>query len=282
MRFGCLATGRNGRSFAWSLPPGPVTAMLPANGRATSSLLARNVAVAAGGVKDRMFINCLTRRRDLPHQTGLPARASVGKGATGVYRARRRVKRPGPVYGLVLLGDPPSLDEDDPDPHRCAWPQRCNYRCRHLRRPRRVFRHGPAATCSAPMASRVSVTGTAGDASPAPATASIATTVSASIKDSCFVPSCPANYRKVSRSCRTAVFDDHAAGAYKPTSWHPFDSPPSPVNSNPWRNPCPYRCIYPTTPKCTTIPEAAPGRLQSQAATAAPAPDSNRLSGYPV
>ena len=55
--------------------------------------------------------------------------------------------------------------------------------CRRLRRPRRVLRHGPAASCSAPMASRVSVSGTPGDASPARATASLATTGPASIKD---------------------------------------------------------------------------------------------------
>ncbi len=57
--------------------------------------------------------------------------------------------------------------------------------CRRLRRPRRVLRQGPAAFCSAAMASRVSVSGVPGDASPDPATTSVATTVSASIKDSC-------------------------------------------------------------------------------------------------
>ena len=35
----------------------------------------------------------------------------------GIYRARCRVKRPGPAFGLVLLGDPPSFDEDDANPH---------------------------------------------------------------------------------------------------------------------------------------------------------------------
>ena len=39
--------------------------------------------------------------------------------------------------------------------------------CRRLRRPRRVLRHGPAASCSAAMASRVSVSGALGNASPA-------------------------------------------------------------------------------------------------------------------
>ena len=38
-----------------------------------------------------------------------------------IYRARRRVRRPGPAFGLVLLGDPPSF-EDDSDPHVCVMP----------------------------------------------------------------------------------------------------------------------------------------------------------------
>jgi len=40
----------------------------------------------------------------------------------GSCRTRRRVSGPGRRAGLVLLGDPPSLDEDDTDPHCCARP----------------------------------------------------------------------------------------------------------------------------------------------------------------
>ena len=29
-------------------------------------------------------------------------------------------QRPGPVFGLVLLGDPPSFDKDDANPHCCV------------------------------------------------------------------------------------------------------------------------------------------------------------------
>lgn len=53
----------------------------------------------------------------------------------GSYRARRRVKRPGPASGLVLLGDPPSFDEDGSDPHCCVQALRCSCLCRRLRRP---------------------------------------------------------------------------------------------------------------------------------------------------
>ena len=42
------------------------------------------------------------------------------------------------------------------------------------------------------------------------------------------VPSCPVNVPKVSRGCRAAVFDAHAAGAYGPAHGASVDSPPSP------------------------------------------------------
>ena len=64
-------------------------------------------------------------------------------------------QRAGPAYGSVLLGDPPSFDEDDTDPHCCVKPldavalpsRAATAACR--------TRHGPAASCSAPMASRL-------------------------------------------------------------------------------------------------------------------------------
>ena len=68
--------------------------------------------------------------------------------------------------------------------------------CRRLRRPRRVLRHGPAASCSAAMASRVSVSGMPGDASPDPATTSVATTVPASIKDCYLSRRAPRAFRR--------------------------------------------------------------------------------------
>ena len=75
--------------------------------------------------------------------------------ARGIYRARRRVSGTGPAYGLVLLGDPPSFDEDDSDPHCCVKPLdavalpslAATAACR--------TRHGPPASCSAPMAPRL-------------------------------------------------------------------------------------------------------------------------------
>ncbi len=107
--------------------------------------------------------------------------------------------------------------------------------CRRLRRPRRVLRHGPAASCSAAMASRVSVSGVPGDASPGPATTSVAMTVSASIKDSCFVPSCPASRQMVSRSCRPAVSD---APCCPSTSGTSFPIRPRRLTCGNVANPC--------------------------------------------
>ncbi len=37
-------------------------------------------------------------------------------------------QRPGPAYGSVLLGDPPSFGEDDANPHCCVKPIRCSCR----------------------------------------------------------------------------------------------------------------------------------------------------------
>ena len=83
-----------------------------------------------------------------------PSVAGVELNARGLPRPVPR-QRPGPACGLVLLGDPPSFDEDDTDPHCCVKPLdavalpslAATAACR--------ARHGPPASCSAPMASRL-------------------------------------------------------------------------------------------------------------------------------
>ena len=155
-----METGRNGRSSAWSLPLGSVTAMRPANGRATSSLLAGNVTDSHRPSQFR-HVYQLLKGQARPNALDRDAGPRIGgTGSRGIYRARRRVKRPGPAFGLVLLGDPPSFDEDDANPHCCVKPQRCS--CRAVacgdrgvsfdmgRRPlvRRRWRHGsPFPAC---------------------------------------------------------------------------------------------------------------------------------------
>ena len=148
--------------------------------------------------------------------------------------------------------------------------------CRRLRRPRRVLRHGRAASCPAAMApwQRCLSTAHARDAS---ATAAVATTVSASIKDSCLVPSCPASRQKVSRGCRPAASD---------AAWPPvkaariLDSPPPVRARGAIRAKC--RCISPATPECASIPETAPGRrCMPAAAPNAGFPPAVRSPGLP-
>ena len=78
---------------------------------------------------------------------GVKREESTAPGAASAARAG--------VGRLVLLGDPPSFDEDDSDPHCCVKPLdavalpslAATAACR--------TRHGPAASCSAPMASRL-------------------------------------------------------------------------------------------------------------------------------
>ena len=155
--------------------------------------------------------------------------------------------------------------------------------CRRLRRPRRVFRHGPAASCSAAMASRVSVSGMPGDASPDPATTSVATTVSASIKDCYLSRRAPRTFRRSREAAalphsmpmppvltgRAMAHPSIRPRRLKPEMRRRGQSVPAGASPR-------------TTPECVTVPEAAPERRQPQATTAAPAPDSRRLSGCPV
>ena len=78
---------------------------------------------------------------------GVQREGSTAPGAASAARAG--------VSRLVLLGDPPSFDEDDTDPHCCVKPLdavalpslAATAACR--------TRHGPAASCSAPMAPRL-------------------------------------------------------------------------------------------------------------------------------
>ena len=198
----------------------------------------------------------------------------------GIYRARRRVSGPGPASGLVLLGDPPSFDEDDANPHCCVKPQKMQLPCRRLRRPRRVLRHGPVASCSASMASRVSVSGTPGDASPGPATTSVATTVPASIKDSARSRRAPRAFRRSREAAVCRVLD---VPANRPCGRlaHPSIRPCPPEMRRHGAS-VPTGCISPCESAILGIAgRVAPRRRQPQATAVAPVPDSRRLSGPP-
>ena len=91
----------------------------------------------------------------LPLEAGAPLEVLSAE-RNGICRARRRVKRPGPAYGLVLLGDP-ALPAGSPDPATsCGMALRRVFPCRRMRRPRRASRHlsrqpfGTPASCVAP------------------------------------------------------------------------------------------------------------------------------------
>ena len=133
--------------------------------------------------------------------------------------------------------------------------------CRRLRRPRRVFRHGPAASCSAPMASRLrGLNPYSGGCLPCCRDRLARHDKSGFDQGLSPAPSCPESRQKVSRGCRPAVFDAPAAGAYGPTHGASVDSPPPPRDRAVWRIRAQCRCISPATPKCRSIPEAASGR----------------------
>ena len=116
-------------------------------------------AASSLGVHARLARRARQRRRVYQSGKGTAANRG-GSGWWPVCSARDLPRpaprqRPGPAYGLVLLGDPPSFDEDDSDPHCCVKPLdavalpslAATAACR--------TRHGPAASCSAPMASRL-------------------------------------------------------------------------------------------------------------------------------
>ena len=145
----CIQGRRGSRTaFAWSRSRG-VTSKSPMRAGAAASL----------GPHARAARRARQRRRCLQSGKGAAANRG-GSGWWPVSSARDLPRpaprqRPGPAYGSVLLGDPPSFDEDDTDPHCCVKPLdavalpslAATAACR--------TRHGPAASCSAPMASRL-------------------------------------------------------------------------------------------------------------------------------
>ena len=113
VRFASMGTGRSGRS-AWP-PSRGVTSKSPMNARVGRQARQRRRCYQSGKGKaaNRRGPGCRRAHR-------LP-----------VWSARNRPRpeprqRPGPAYGLVLLGDPPSFYEDVLDPHFCVKPPRCS------------------------------------------------------------------------------------------------------------------------------------------------------------
>ena len=257
--------------------------MRPANGRAASSP-GTVIGPSAERVNGRVLSGLVSAA---PRATPCAGAAPVGPPAffdgerKGTCRARRRVSGPGRRAWLVLLGDPTSL-KDVSDPHCCAWPQRCSCLCRRLRRPRRVLRHGPAASCSAAMAP------TARFQSPDVLGCLPGHRDRLARRDSIGLDQGPLLGPVVPRGAsegpakrRPAALDGRAAGAYGPARGASVDPPLTP-GMRPHGEPVPAGCIPPCDRRCSRHRDrVAPGRRHPQAMAAAPLPDSRRLSGSP-
>ena len=129
------------------------------------------------------------------------------------------------------------------------------------------------------VAVTVSVDRTAGDASLATATASSATTVPASIKDICRVPSRPRASREAA-ACRMRCPPRPRAGAWRIRSIRPHRPSIERHGAS-----VPTRVHLPPQPRHTRVSrncDLAPGRRHPRAMSGAPAPDFHRLSGLPV
>ncbi len=144
--------------------------------------------------------------------------------------------------------------------------------CRRLRRPRRVFRHGPVASCSAPMASRSRRLSTARPGMPprSPATRLGRHDSPGFDRGLCFVPSCSATFPKVSRSRRPAVCWMSLRTGFV-AAWRIRRFAPAACNAATWR----VRADGVHLPMRSAIlahrNRVAPRRRQPQATAAAPA-----------
>ena len=152
-RFGSMGAGRKGRSCAWP-PSRGVTSKSPMHAGAASSLDPHARVARRARQRRRVYQSGKGRAVNRGGPGGRPAHRWPVSSERDLPRPEPR-QRPGPASGLVLLGDPPSFDEDDTDPHCCVKPldavalpsRAATAACR--------TRHGPTASCSAPMASRL-------------------------------------------------------------------------------------------------------------------------------
>ena len=210
----------------------------------------------------------------------MSVRASVGcSGAGGSTAPGAASAARAGVSRLVLLGDPPSFDEDDSDPHCCVKPLDAVAVPSLAATAARRSRRWPQASCSAPMASwlRCSLHRTTG-MPPWPPRPPRSPRQFRLRSRTCLVPSCPASRQKVSRSRPPAVSGcpcGPACANRRIPSIRPRRL------SAAWRIRAQCRCISPATPECASIPGWHLG-VGNQAMVTAPLPDSRRLSGLPV
>ena len=148
-----MEIGRKGRSCAWP-PSRGVTSKSPMHAGVASSLDPHARVARRARQRRRVYQSGKGRATNRGGPGGRQAHRWPVGSARDLPRPVPR-QRPGPAFGLVLLGDPPSFDEDDSDPHCCVKPLdavalpslAATAACRN--------RHGPPASCSAPMAPRL-------------------------------------------------------------------------------------------------------------------------------
>ena len=195
-------------------------------------------------------------------------------------------QRPGPAFGLVLLGDPPSFDEDDTDPHCCVKPldavalpsRAATAACRSSTWADGLLfgADGVAATVSRDRV-RPGMPPRPPRLPQAPRQSRLRCRTPYS------VPSCPANVPKVSRGRRLPYLDVHAARNRAPGASGSIR--PRRPSSERRGVSVPTRVHLPTQLRHTRVSRhcaLAPRRRQPRAMAAAPAPDFHRLSGLPV
>ena len=195
-------------------------------------------------------------------------------------------QRPGPASRLVLLSDPPSFDEDDSDPHCCVKPLdavalpslAATAACR--------TRHGPPASCSAPMVSRLRCLLTVRPGMPPwpPRLPQAPRQSRLRCRTPSLSPRAPANVPEVSRGRRlpclmsmSPAIDAHA--------WCTRSIRPCRPSIERHGASVPTRVHLPLQLRHTRVSRncaSAPGRRHPRAMAAAPAPDFHRLSGLPV
>ena len=192
-------------------------------------------------------------------------------------------QRPGPACVVSFSGRSAVPRRGRCGPALLRWAPKMQLPCRRLRRPRRVSRHGPAASYSAPMASRrwrLSVCPTTDAGMPPGSRDRLGRRDSSGFDQGLrMVPSRSASLPEVSRSRRTAAFGcKHGRPSGKQ---HPGD-PPLPPERSVMANPCPMPVHLPGELRnALAFRKRHPGVGSHKRWHAVPAQDSNLPSGLP-
>ena len=283
-----MGIGRRGRSCAWP-PSRRVTSKSPMHAGVASSLRPHARVARRARQRRRVYQSGKGRATNRGGPGGRQAHRWPVGSARDLPRPVPRQRHRAGVSRLVLLGDPPSFDEDDSDPHCCVKPLdavalpslAATAACR--------TRHGPPASCSAPMVSRSRCLLTVRPGMPPRPPPLPRTPRQARLRcrTSAVSPSCPANTPEVSRGRRLpySMSTTPAIGRLA----HPVRFAPAARRSSGMAHPCPRGCISRRSSAIHAYRascDSAPGRRHPRAMSGAPAPDfppavwSPSLSGW--